>query len=169
MIFLRIIQQSLNQLSSSSLSVLKMDEAEQNEDEQENKAELNEAEQKVAEKKNEVEQEKAPLRGSEPGKRGRWSCLDTIPQTTNPASLNESEKEEGPSACTRSTGRNNYGASSLNEGNFVVEGQTDVGNWSWKFLVVLSAFFLRMTIDGTHYASGIFEGEIKKELGLQTY
>ena len=55
------------------------------------------------------------------------------------------------------------------EGNFVVEGQTDVGNWSWKFLVVLSAFFLRMTIDGTHYASGIFEGEIKKELGLQTY
>ena len=131
--------------------------AEQNEA-KDNEAGHNEAEQKEDEHEN------------KPVKRGRWSCLDTIPQTTNPASLNESEREEeGPSACTRSTGRNNYGASSLNEGNFVVEGQTDVGNWSWKFLVVLSAFFLRMTIDGTHYASGIFEGEIKKELGLQTF
>ena len=142
MIYLRIIQQPLSQLSASSLSVLKMDEAEQNEDEQENKAELNEAEQKVAEKKNEVEQEKAPLRGSKPGKRGRWSCLDTI-LTTNPASPNESvREEEGSSACRKSTGRNNYGALPV-EGNSVGEGPTGVGNRSLRFLVVLSAFFLR--------------------------
>ena len=35
--------------------------------------------------------------------------------------------------------------------------------------MVLSVFFQRLTIDGTLYASGIFEGKIKKELGLKTY
>ena len=35
--------------------------------------------------------------------------------------------------------------------------------------MVLSAFFLMLTLDGTHYASGIFECKIKKELGLKTY
>lgn len=92
--------------------------------------------------------------------------------TTNPASPNESvREEEGSYACTRwrSTGRNNYGALPPVEGNFVDKGSTEVGNWSWRFLVVLSVFFLRLTIDGTHYASGIFEGKIKKELGLKTY
>ena len=92
--------------------------------------------------------------------------------TTNPASPNESvREEEGSSACIRwrSTGRNNCGALPPVEGNFVDEGPTEVGNWSGRFLVVLSAFFLRLTIDGTHYAYGIFEGKIKKELGLKTY
>ena len=67
-----------------------------------------------------------------------------------------------------STGRNDYGALPV-EGNLMDEGLTEVGNRSLRFLVVLSAFFLRLTIDGTHDASGIFEGKINKELGLKTY
>ena len=44
--------------------------------------------------------------------------------------------------------RNNYGALPPVGGNFVDEGPTEVGNWSWRILVVLSVFFLRLTIDG---------------------